>query len=167
MARSRPTLARLFFILSILGPGFITANVDNDAGGIYTYAAAGSRFGYALLWTVIPVAVCLTFAQEISARMGVATGKGLSELIREQYGIRITFFLMCGLVLCNVGDVASEFAGVASSMELFGFSKYFSVPIAAILVWFLVVLADYKKLEKIFVSLSFLYIAYIITALLA
>jgi NRAMP (natural resistance-associated macrophage protein)-like metal ion transporter len=163
----RPVLARLLFILSILGPGFITANVDNDAGGIYTYAAAGAQFGYALLWTVIPVAICLTFAQEISARMGVATGKGLSELIRENYGIRITFLLMTGLVLCNIGDVASEFAGVASSMDLFGVSKYVAVPIAAVLVWLLVVLGDYKQLEKIFVFLSFLYLAYIITAFVA
>jgi len=167
VARFRPALARMLFVLSILGPGFITANVDNDSGGIYTYAAAGSQFGYSLLWTIIPVAVCLTFAQEISARMGVATGKGLSELIREQYGIRATSLLMCGLVVCNMGDVASEFAGVASSMELFGMSKYISVPIAAVLVWLLVVYADYRKLEKIFVFLSFLYIAYIITAFLA
>src|SRR5690348_6400028 len=157
----------LIFVLSILGPGFITANVDNDAGGIYTYAAAGAQFGYALLWTIIPVAVCLTFAQEISARMGVATGKGLSELIREQYGLRITFFLMWALVLCNIGDVVSEFAGVASSVDLFGVSKYISVPIAAVLVWLLVVFGDYKRLEKIFVLLSFLYVAYIITAVIA
>ncbi|MGE5110733.1 MAG: Nramp family divalent metal transporter [Acidobacteriaceae bacterium] len=167
MWRFRPALARVFFILSILGPGFITANVDNDAGGIYTYAAAGAQFGYALLWTIIPVAICLTFAQEISARMGVATGKGLSELIREEYGLRITFFLMLALVLCNVGDVVSEFAGVASSIELFGVSKYISVPLAALLVWALVVWGDYKRLEKIFVFLSFLYIAYIITAVVA
>jgi len=163
----RRRLTRLLLILSILGPGFITANVDNDAGGIYTYAAAGAHYGYSLLWTMIPVAVCLAFAQEISARMGVATGKGLSELVREQYGVRIAFFLMCGLILCNVGDVVSEFAGVASSMDLFGVSKYISVPIAAVLVWLLVVLGDYKRLEKIFVCLSFLYIAYIITAVVA
>lgn len=167
MARFRPVLARLIFVLSILGPGFITANVDNDAGGIYTYAAAGAQFGYALLWTIIPVAICLTFAQEISARMGVATGKGLSELIREQYGLRITFFLMCALVLCNIGDVVSEFAGVASSVQLFGVSKYLSVPIAGALVWLLVVLGNYKRLERIFLFLSFLYIAYIITAVVA
>ena len=167
MARFRPALARLIFVLSILGPGFITANVDNDAGGIYTYAAAGAQFGYALLWTIIPVAICLTFAQEISARMGVATGKGLSELIREQYGLRITFLLMCALVLCNIGDVVSEFAGVASSVQLFGVSKYVSVPIAGALVWLLVVLGNYKRLEKIFLFLSFLYIAYIITAVVA
>lgn len=167
MACVRPALSRLIFVLSILGPGFITANVDNDAGGIYTYAAAGAQFGYSLLWTIIPVAICLTFAQEISARMGVATGKGLSELIREQYGLRITFFLMFALVLCNIGDVVSEFAGVASSVELFGVSKYISVPLAAIMVWLLVVFGNYKRLEKIFVFLSFLYIAYIITAVLA
>jgi NRAMP (natural resistance-associated macrophage protein)-like metal ion transporter len=167
VARFRPALARLIFVLSILGPGFITANVDNDAGGIYTYAAAGAHFGYTLLWTIIPVSICLTFAQEISARMGVATGKGLSELIREQYGLRITFFLMCALVLCNIGDVVSEFAGVASSVQLFGVSKYISVPIAGALVWLLVVLGNYKRLEKIFVFLSFLYIAYIITAVMA
>lgn len=167
MASLRNPLTRLLFLLSILGPGFITANVDNDAGGIYTYASAGSQYGYRLLWTMIPVAILLTFAQEISARMGVVTGKGLSELIREEYGLRITTFLMVGLVACNLGDVVSEFAGVASSTQLFGVSKYISVPIAAVLVWSLVVFGDYKKLEKIFVFLSFLYIAYIITAVLA
>ena len=167
MARSKSVLGRLLLILSILGPGFITANVDNDAGGIYTYALAGAQFGYSLLWTIIPVAICLTFAQEITARMGVATGKGLSELIREEYGVRITSFLMLGLILCNVGDVVSEFAGVASSVGLFGVSKYISVPIAAVLVWLLIVYGDYKRLEKIFVVLSFLYVAYIVTAVLA
>src|SRR3954467_8281083 len=158
---------RILLIFAIIGPGFITANVDNDAGGIYTYAFAGAKYGYALLWTIIPIAFALAFAQEISARMGVATGKGLSELIREEYGIRITFMLMSGLVLCNIGDVVSEFAGVASSMELFGASKYISVPVAALLVWLLVVFGNYKRLEKIFVFLSFLYVAYIITAVLA
>jgi NRAMP (natural resistance-associated macrophage protein)-like metal ion transporter len=167
VAALRSPFARILFLLSILGPGFITANVDNDAGGIYTYASAGAQYGYRLLWTIIPVAIVLTFAQEISARMGVVTGKGLSELIREEYGLRITFLLMLGLVICNLGDVISEFAGVASSTQLFGVSKYISVPIAAVLVWSLVVFGDYKKLEKIFVVLSFLYIAYIITAVLA
>jgi NRAMP (natural resistance-associated macrophage protein)-like metal ion transporter len=163
----RVWLPRLIFIFTILGPGFITANVDNDAGGIYTYAAAGAQFGYSLLWTMIPVAIALTMAQEISARMGVVTGKGLSELIREHFGLRITFLLMCGLLLCNLGDVVSEFAGVASSIQLFGISKYISVPLAAVFVWTLVVFGDYKRLEKIFVALSFLYIAYIITAALS
>ena len=158
---------RIFLILAVLGPGFITANVDNDAGGIYTYATAGAKFGYGLLWTIIPMAIMLCFAQEISARMGVVTGKGLSELIREEFGLRITATLMLGLVLCNLGDVISEFAGVASSGQLFGINKFISVPIAAALVWALVVFGDYKKLEKFFVFLSFLYVAYIITAALA
>ena len=158
---------RILLILAVLGPGFITANVDNDAGGIYTYATAGAKFGYGLLWTIIPMAIMLCFAQEISARMGVVTGKGLSELIREEFGLRITATLMLGLVLCNLGDVISEFAGVASSGQLFGINKFISVPIAAVLVWALVVFGDYKKLEKIFVFLSFLYVAYIVTAALA
>ncbi len=157
----------LVLIFAVLGPGFITANVDNDAGGIYTYATAGAQFGYGLLWTMIPMALMLTFAQEISARMGVTTGKGLSELIREEFGLRTTALLMFGLVVCNLGDVMSEFAGVASSTQLFGINKYIAVPIAAALVWALVVFGDYKKLEKIFVFLSFLYVAYIVTAALA
>lgn len=157
----------IFLVLAVLGPGFITANVDNDAGGIYTYATAGAQFGYGLLWTMIPMALMLTFAQEISARMGVTTGKGLSELIREEFGLRTTALLMLGLVLCNLGDVVSEFAGVASSTQLFGVSKYIAVPLAAALVWSLVIFGNYKKLEKIFVFLSFLYVAYIITAALA
>ncbi len=157
----------IVLIFAVLGPGFITANVDNDAGGIYTYAQAGAGFGYGLLWTMIPMAVMLTFAQEISARMGVTTGKGLSELIREEFGLRTTALLMMGLVLCNFCDVTAEFAGVASSTQLFGLSKYITVPLAAVLVWALVVFGDYKKLEKIFVFLSFLYVAYIVTAALA
>ncbi|MDE1156424.1 MAG: Nramp family divalent metal transporter [Acidobacteriaceae bacterium] len=167
MERLRRWRTSVFLVLAVLGPGFITANVDNDAGGIYTYALAGAKFGYGLLWTMIPMAIMLTFAQEISARMGVTTGKGLSELIREQFGLRTTAVLMVGLVLCNLGDVMSEFAGVASSGELFHVSKYISVPIVAVLVWALVVFWEYKTLEKIFVGLSFLYVAYIITAALA
>jgi NRAMP (natural resistance-associated macrophage protein)-like metal ion transporter len=163
----RRWLGGIALLFAVLGPGFITANVDNDAGGIYTYATAGAQFGYALLWTMIPMAVMLAFAQEISARMGVVTGKGLSELIREEFGLRTTAVLMLGLVLCNLGDVVSEFAGVASSASLFHLSKYITVPAAAVLVWCLVVFGDYKKLEKLFVFLSFLYVAYIITAALA
>ena len=167
MNRWRRWRTSILLILAVLGPGFITANVDNDSGGIYTYATAGAQFGYALLWTMIPMAVMLAFAQEISARMGVVTGKGLSELIREEFGLRITAVLMFGLVLCNLGDVVSEFAGVSSSAELFHINKWISVPVVAVLVWVLVVYGDYKKLEKLFVCLSFLYIAYIITAVLA
>ncbi len=157
----------IVLIFAVLGPGFITANVDNDAGGIYTYATAGAQFGYGLLWTMIPMAIMLTFAQEISARMGVTTGKGLSELIREEFGLRTTTILMFGLIICNLCDVTAEFAGVASSTQLFGLSKFITVPAAAALVWSLVVFGDYKKLEKIFVILSFLYVAYIVTAALA
>lgn len=167
MNRWRRWRTSILLLLAVLGPGFITANVDNDAGGIYTYATAGAQFGYALLWTMIPMAIMLAFAQEISARMGVVTGKGLSELIREEFGLRTTALLMIGLVLCNLGDVVSEFAGVSSSAALFHISKWISVPIVAVLVWVLVVFGDYKKLEKLFVCLSFLYIAYIITAVLA
>ena len=166
MSKVRYWTTRILFILSILGPGFITANVDNDSGGIYTYSSAGAKFGYHLLWTMIPMAVTLAIAQEIAARSGVVTGKGLSELIREEYGLRITLLLMAGLVTCNLGDVISEFVGVASSLELFGVHKFISVPIAVGLVWALVVFSDYKKLERVFVFLSFLYIAYIATGIL-
>jgi Mn2+/Fe2+ NRAMP family transporter len=167
VSKFRYWTTRLLFILSILGPGFITANVDNDAGGIYTYSAAGAQFGYSLLWTMIPMAITLAIAQEIAARSGVVTGKGLSELIREEYGLRVTMLLMAGLVACNLGDVISEFIGVASSLDLFGVNKFISVPIAVVLVWSLVIFGNYRKLEKIFVFLSFLYIAYIATGVLA
>jgi len=167
VSRVRYWTTRILFILSILGPGFITANVDNDSGGIYTYSSAGAKFGYHLLWTMIPMAITLAIAQEIAARSGVVTGKGLSELIREEYGLRITLLLMAGLVMCNLGDVISEFVGVASSLELFGVHKFISVPIAVALVWALVVFSDYKKLERVFVFLSFLYIAYIATGIMA
>ena len=122
---------RLLMFLAVIGPGFITANVDNDAGGIYTYSAAGAQFGYLLLWVMIPMTVALVVVQEMSARMGAATGKGLSDLIREEYGLRITFFMMLGLVITNFGNVVAEFAGVASSLELFHISRYVSVPVAA------------------------------------
>jgi NRAMP (natural resistance-associated macrophage protein)-like metal ion transporter len=167
MSRWKRWRTSILLLLAVLGPGFITANVDNDSGGIYTYATAGAQFGYALLWTMIPMAIMLAFAQEISARMGVTTGKGLSELIREEFGLRTTAILMMGLVLCNLGDVVSEFAGVSSSAALFHIGKWISVPIVMALVWVLVVFGDYKKLEKLFLFLSFLYIAYIITAALA
>ena len=123
---------RLLMFLAVIGPGFITANVDNDAGGIYTYSAAGAQFGYLLLWVMIPMTVALVVVQEMSARMGAVTGKGLSDLIREEYGLRITFFMMLGLVITNFGNVVAEFAGVASSLELFHISRYVSVPVAAI-----------------------------------
>ncbi len=153
--------------LAVLGPGFITANVDNDAGGILTYSNAGAQYGYALLWTMIPVTVALLVVQEMCARMGAVTGKGLSDLIREEFGLRLTFLVMALLVIVNFGNVMAEFAGIAGSLQLFHLSKYFSVPICAVLVWLLVVKGDYKGVEKVFLAASVFYIAYIVTGVLS
>jgi len=158
---------RLLMLLAVIGPGFITANVDNDAGGIYTYSAAGAQFGYQLLWVMIPMTIALVVVQEMSARMGAVTGKGLSDLIREEYGFRITFFMMLGLIITNFGNVVAEFAGIASSLELFHISRYISVPAAGLLVWFMVVKGSYKSVEKVFLAASFFYFAYIIAGVLA
>src|ERR1700760_4773217 len=136
--------------LAVLGPGFITAVVDNDAGGIYTYSAAGARYGYLPLWTLIPITIVLIITQEMCSRMGAVTGKGLSDLIREEFGLRITFLLMALLVFVNLTNVMTEFAGVASSLDIFHVSKYISVPLAAIGVWFLVVEGNYSSVEKVF-----------------
>jgi Mn2+/Fe2+ NRAMP family transporter len=154
-------------LLAVIGPGFITANVDNDAGGIYTYSFAGAQFGYSLLWTIIPMTLALIVVQEMSARMGACTGKGLSDLIREEYGLRITFLMMVVLVATNFTNVMAEFAGVASSMELFHVSKFISVPVAAAIVWLIVVKGNYKSVEKVFLTASFFYIAYIIAGVLS
>src|SRR6059036_205578 len=126
---------RIALVLAVVGPGFITANVDNDAGGIATYSVAGAQFGYTLLWTMIPITIALVIVQEMSSRMGAITGKGLSDLIREEFGLRLTFVMMLFLVATNFANVMAEFAGVASSMELFHVSKFISVPIAAAVVW--------------------------------
>jgi Mn2+/Fe2+ NRAMP family transporter len=158
---------QILLFMSVVGPGIITANVDNDAGGILTYSQAGAQFGYTLLWTMLPVTLALIVVQEMSSRMGAATGKGLSDLIREEYGLRTTFFLMIALVLTNFGNVVSEFAGVASSLELFGFSKFITVPIAAVVVWLIVVKGNYKTVEKVFLTASFFYICYIVAGVLA
>jgi NRAMP (natural resistance-associated macrophage protein)-like metal ion transporter len=158
---------RIILFLAVLGPGFITANVDNDAGGILTYSAAGAQFGYTLLWTMIPITIALIVVQEMCARMGVVTGKGLSDLIREEFGLRITFVIMILLVVVNFTNVVTEFAGIAGSMQLFHVSKYVSVPVCAFLVWILVVKGDYKSVEKIFLVASVFYIAYIIAGVLS
>ncbi len=158
---------RFLMFLAVIGPGFITANVDNDAGGIYTYSAAGAQFGYLLLWVMIPMTVALVVVQEMSARMGAVTGKGLSDLIREEYGFRVTFWMMLALVITNFGNVVAEFAGVASSLELFHISRFISVPTAALAVWLLVVKGTYKSVEKVFLAASFFYFAYIIAGVLA
>src|SRR5919205_445677 len=159
--------ARLALFLAVVGPGFITANVDNDPNGIYTYSLAGAQFGYSLLWTMIPITIALVVVQEMSARMGAATGKGLSDLIREEFGFRITFFVMITLVVTNFGNVVAEFAGIASSLELFGWSRYIVVPISAAVVWAIVVRGTYDSVEKIFLAASAFYVCYIVAGVLA
>lgn len=157
----------LILFLAVLGPGFITANVDNDAGGILTYSQAGAQFGYTLLWTMIPITLALIIVQEMCARMGVVTGKGLSDLIREEFGLRMTFLMLVLLVVVNFGNVIAEFSGIAGSMQLFHISKYVSVPACAFLVWILVVKGDYKSVEKVFLIASVFYIAYIVAGVLS
>ncbi len=151
----------LFFAL--IGPGIITSNVDNDAGGITTYSLAGANYGLTLLWILIPITVVLIIIQEMSARMGVVSGKGLSDLIRERFGAKATFYLMMALFFANLGNTVSEFAGIAASLEIFGISKYASVPVSAFLVWWLVVKGSYKSVEKVFLYACVFYIAYIIS----
>src|ERR1700720_3076694 len=119
---------RILLFFAVFGPGFITANVDNDANGIWVYSSAGAQFGHLLLWTLIPVTLALIVVQEMSARMGAVTGKGLSDLIREEYGFRVTFLMMLGILITNFGNVITEFVGIEGSMGLFGVSKYYSVP---------------------------------------
>src|SRR6266851_6806933 len=158
---------RIALVLAAVGPGFITANVDNDAGGIFTYSQAGAQFGYSLLWTMIPITIALVVVQEMASRMGAATGKGLSDLIREEFGFRLTFFVMIALVVTNFGNVVAEFAGIASSLELFGWSRYVVVPVAAAIVWALVVRGTYDSIEKIFLAASGFYVCYIVAGVLA
>jgi Mn2+/Fe2+ NRAMP family transporter len=159
--------SRIILLFAVIGPGFITANVDNDANGIYTYSAAGAQFGHGLLWTLIPVTIALIVVQEISARMGAVTGKGLSDLIREEFGFRITFFMMIGILIINFGNVVGEFAGIAGSLELFGLSKYITVPVCAVIIWLMVVKGQYKSVEKIFLVASFFYFTYIVAGFFA
>jgi NRAMP (natural resistance-associated macrophage protein)-like metal ion transporter len=156
----------LLIFFAVIGPGFITAMVDNDSGGIYTYSAAGAKYGYLPLWTLLPITVVLIIAQEMCSRMGAVTGKGLSDLIREEFGLRITFITMALLVLVNMTNVMAEFAGVASSLELFHVSRYVSVPLSAAAVWFLVVKGNYRSVEKIFLFSCVLYVTYIISGFL-
>lgn len=158
---------RILLFLAVLGPGFITANVDNDSGGILTYSQAGAQFGYLLLWTMLPVTLALIVVQEMCARMGAVTGKGLSDLIREEFGLRMTFFTMIALVIVNYGNVVAEFSGIAGSMQLFHVAKYISVPVCAAIVWWLVVKGDYKSVEKVFLIASVFYVAYIISGVVA
>ncbi|MGB7282291.1 MAG: Nramp family divalent metal transporter [Candidatus Acidiferrum sp.] len=158
---------RLTLLLAVVGPGLITSNVDNDAGGIATYSQAGAQYGYALLWSLIPMTIALYVTEEMCARMGVITGKGLSDLIREEFGFRPTFFVMVTGFFVDLANVVAEFAGVAASMEMFHVSRYIAVPIAAILVWILVMRGTYRQVEVIFLIACGFYVTYIISAILA
>ena len=158
---------RLLALFAIIGPGFITANVDNDPGGILTYSQAGAKYGYTLLWTLVPTTVALIVVQEMAARMGAITGKGLSDLIREEFGLRMTFFTMIVLGFADFGNIAAEFAGLASGMGVFGISKFIAVPIGAGIVWTVIVRGSYKPVERVLLIFSMLYFAYPVSAILA
>jgi NRAMP (natural resistance-associated macrophage protein)-like metal ion transporter len=157
---------RLGLFLAVMGPGIVTAFADNDAGGIATYAAAGAKYGYGLLFIVLISSICLAIAQEISARTGAVTGRGLSDLIRELFGVKWTFFAMSVLLIANIGTTASEFSGIATSFEIFGVSKYIAVPIMAFLIWWLVLKADYGKIEKVFLVLCATFLSYVISGII-
>ncbi|HQR68162.1 MAG TPA: Nramp family divalent metal transporter, partial [Thermoanaerobaculia bacterium] len=158
---------RLTLFLAVLGPGIITANVDNDAGGIATYSIAGAHFGYSLLWTMLPIGVALIVVQEMSARLGAITGKGLGELIRENYGLRMTFYILSALFVTDIGNTVAEFAGWAAALEIFGVPRWVSVPIGAAAVWWLVVKGNYKTVEKIFLIACTVYLTYVVSAFFA
>ena len=160
-------LKRILLIFAVIGPGLITSSVDNDAGGIATYSVAGAHFGYSMLWSLIPITIVLVIVQEMAARMGVVTGKGLSDLIRENFGIKLTLFIMIGLVIANFATTISEFAGIAAAGEIFGVSKYILVPLIAVIVWFLILKSNYKILEKFFLVLILFYITYVIAGVMA
>jgi Mn2+/Fe2+ NRAMP family transporter len=157
---------QIAIFLSVVGPGLITANVDNDSGGILTYSQAGAKYGYLPLWTLIPITLLLIVTQEMCSRMGAVTGKGLADLIREEFGLRTTFFMMTALVVVNFTNIIAEFAGVASSLELFHISRYISVPLAALAVWLLIVRGNYASVEKVFLFACTLYVTYIISGIL-
>jgi NRAMP (natural resistance-associated macrophage protein)-like metal ion transporter len=156
--RLRGLQRRLALLLVVVGPGLITSNVDNDAGGISTYTQAGAQYGYTLLWSLIPMTIALYVTSEMCARMGVVTGKGLSDLIREEFGFRPTFFVMIAGFFVDLANVVAEFAGVAAAMQIFHVSKYIAVPIAAILVWVLVLRGTYRQVEVIFLVACVLYL---------
>jgi Mn2+/Fe2+ NRAMP family transporter len=170
MSESRFSIKKLLkqvaIFFAILGPGIITGSVDNDAGGITTYSVAGAIYGYGLIWTLIPSFVVLLIIQEMNARMGIVTGKGLADLIRENAGVKVTFFIFIGLLFADIGNTTTEFAGVAGSMEVFGISKYISVPVAAFMVWILVVKGNYKIAERIFLIFSVSLLTYVISAMM-
>ncbi|MFL5395187.1 MAG: Nramp family divalent metal transporter [Myxococcales bacterium] len=165
--RATSRWARLAAALAVIGPGMITANVDNDAGGIATYSQAGADFGYSLLWTLIPITLALILVQEMCARMAVVTGKGLSDLVRERFGVKITFFIMLALLVANIGNTMAEFSGVAQSLEIFGIPKYASVPVVAAVVWLLVLHGSSRIVERVFLVACLVYVAYLVAGFLA
>lgn len=165
--REFPLVKNILFFAAILGPGVITGSVDNDAGVITTYSVAGALYGYDLIWTLIPCFVALIVVQEMNLRMGIYTGKGLADLIRENFGVKFTFFLFLGLFVADIGNTATEFAGIAGSLNIFGVSKYISVPLTALGVWFLVTKGNYKITERIFLFFSFCLLSYVVSAILA
>src|SRR5688572_23368922 len=158
---------RLLVYIAILGPGMITANAGNDAGGIATFASIGAEFGYSLLWILIPIAISLGIVQEMCARMGAVTGKGLADLIRERFGVRWTALVMLALLVANAGVTVSEFVGIAAATELFGISRFVTVPMAAIVIWWLIVKGSYKKVERAFLLMSLVFLGYIVSAFLS
>ncbi|MCK9204040.1 MAG: Nramp family divalent metal transporter [Bacteroidales bacterium] len=166
MSRRKTIWKNIALFLAILGPGIITGSVDNDAGGITTYSVAGAIYGYKLLWTLIPSFIVLVIIQEMNARMGIVTGKGLADLIRENAGVKVTFFIFIGLLLADIGNTTTEFAGVAGSMKVFSISKYISVPIVAFMVWYLVVKGNYVITERIFLIFSVSLLMYVVSALM-
>jgi Mn2+/Fe2+ NRAMP family transporter len=163
----RPRILRnALLFLSVMGPGIITANVDNDAGGIATYSVAGAHFGYSTLWVFFPMAVALIVIQEMCSRMGVVTGKGLADLLREKFGVKVTFYAMLLFLASNFANTISEFCGIAASCEIFGISRYLSLPLAAIIIWWIVVKGTYKSVEKVFLAACLFYFSYVITGIL-
>ena len=166
-SRKRSFVRSVFFVLAILGPGFVTASAGNDVGGIATYSIAGAKFGYSLLWVLLPLAVALIVVQEMATRMGTVTGKGLASLIRENFGVRISFFAMAGLFFVNLAITASEFAGIATASEIFHISRYIAVPLAVIAVFLFILRFNNKIVERVFVVFSLIYLSYIVSAVLA
>ena len=162
-----PIILSLIVFLSVMGPGIITANVDNDAGGITTYSLAGSQFGYDLVWLFIPMIIALAIIQEMGVRMGVVSGKGLADLIREKVGLRLTFVMMIALLAANMGNILAEFSGIAVSSGIFGVPKFLALPVAALFVWLLVVKGTYKSVEKVFLLASLVYLSYIVAGYLS
>lgn len=162
-----PLIISLIIFLSVMGPGIITANVDNDAGGITTYSLAGSQFGYDLLWLFIPMIIALAIIQEMGVRMGIVSGKGLADLIREKVGLKLTFLMMLALLAANMGNILAEFSGIAVSSGIFGVPKFIALPVAALFVWLLIVKGNYKSVEKVFLMASALYLSYIVAGYLS